>query len=160
MDVVVSRAGCHQRTCAHHGTRKCPLHSLKLSGTAQIFRHMCKVYQAPEQPRLAQAEALLKRAFAKGMWGDEGNEIRNDIGRFLAGKSVEPVCTDCASLNAGVALADACEDEWDVLEELRRFGRMLDIVGAPHGIDEKADAIEAAVAKVRELSEAQEGGES
>ena len=109
---------------------------------------------------LAQAEALLRLAFARGMWGDENNGVRNDIGRFLAGKSAESECTDCASLNAGVALADACEDEWDVLEELRRFGRVLDIVDAPHGIDEKADAIEAAVAKVRELSEAQEGGES
>ena len=109
--------------------------------------------------RLSQAEMLLRRAFARGLWGDENNGVRNDIGRFLAGKSVEPVCTDCASLNAGVALADACEDEWDVLEELRRFGRVLDIIGEPHGIDEKANAIEAAVAKVRELAK-QKGGDA
>ena len=112
--------------------------------------------------RLSQAEMLLRRAFARGLWGDENNEIRNDIGRFLAGKSVEPVCTDCASLNAGVALADAC-DELNVAQIGEEWAIVCETISGDKesaaSVRTDAAAIEAAVAKVRKLAQ-QKGGDA
>jgi len=82
------------------------------------------------------------------------DRLRSEFKAFLDGEQA----SDERWRDAAVALADACDYGWRVWPELRRLGRIVDECSAEgHGLNEKADAIELATQRVRELQ--QEGGD-